>query len=124
MIGRAVATLLRHRPPALMLDAIVAFDGPTLACSGRAGAWRWAELLEGSAQTAGLLAGLQQQGVDNTAVIAEYRDVRIHAPRHPGPVRFTASLDRRLLGFWRCRCEARAGDGTLLLRTDVTVAPG
>ena len=124
MTGRAVATLLRHRPPALLLDAIVAFDGVQLTCSGRGDAWRWAELLEGAAQTAGLLAGLQQQGVDDTAVIAEYRDVRIHGPRHAGPVRFTAHLDRRLLRFWRCRCEARADDGTLLLRADVTVAPG
>ncbi len=124
MIGRSVATLLRHRPPALLLDAIVAFDGARLACSGRDGGWRWAQLLEGAAQTAGLLAGLQQEGVDNTAVIAEYRDVRIHVARYDGTPRFSASLDRRLLQFWRCRCEVRAADDTLLLTTDVTVAPG
>lgn len=124
MIGRAARTLLRHRPPALLLETIVAFDGEQLTCTGRPGPWRWAELLEGAAQTAGLLAGLQQAGVDNTAVIAEYRDVTIHVAGHSGAVSFTARLDRRLLQFWRCRCDARAADGTVLLAADVTVAPG
>jgi hypothetical protein len=125
VIGRSAATLLRHRPPALLLDTIVACDGGQLVCSSRGvGPWRWAEMLEGAAQTAGLLAGLQQSGVDNTAVIAEYRDVMIRVARHAGPLRFTAHLDRRLLQFWRCRCEVRAADDALLLTADVTVAPG
>jgi len=125
VIGRSVRALLRHRPPALLLDTILVFDGARLACSARGiGPFRWAELLEGAAQTAGLLAGLQHHGVDNTAVIAEYRDVHIHAARHAGPVRFVANLDRRVLQFWRCRCEVRAADDTLLLTADVTVAPG
>jgi hypothetical protein len=124
VIGRAVATLLRHRPPALLLDTIVDFDGSRLVCTGLGpGPWRWAEMLEGAAQTAGLLAGLQQHGVDNTAVIAEYREVRVLAARHAGPLRFTARLERHLLQFWRCRAEVHAAGDALLLTAGITVAP-
>ncbi len=53
----APADLLRHRGPALVVDAIDGFDGATLRC--RAGAARrpWPALLEGAAQAAGLAAG-------------------------------------------------------------------
>jgi hypothetical protein len=118
------ARLLRHRPPALLLGRIAELDGDRLACtSRRAGPWRWAELLEGAAQSAGLLAGLQPGGPSNTAVIAEYRSVGVHAASHAGRVRFVARLERRVLDFWRCRVEARAADGTLLLDGRVTIAP-
>jgi hypothetical protein len=120
----APATLLRHRPPAVLVEAIASSTGDALACRGvERASWRWPELLEGAAQTAGLLTGMQPHGLDRRAVIAEYRDVRIHAATHPGPVEFTARLDRRILAFWRCRVEARAADGTLLLAALVTLAP-
>jgi hypothetical protein len=118
------ARLLRHRGPALLLGAVEAFDGQTLACSSSdAGAWAWPRLLEGAAQAAGLLAGVQPGGPGKTAVIAQYRDVVIHAARHAGLVRFHAALDRRLLHFWRCRVEARDEEARLLLEGLVTIAP-
>jgi predicted hotdog family 3-hydroxylacyl-ACP dehydratase len=118
------ARLLRHRPPALLLERIAEFGGDRLRCTSRgAGPWRWAELLEGAAQSAGLLAGLQPGGPANTAVIAEYRSVGVHAATHTGAVAFVACLERRILDFWRCRVEARAADGTLLLDGRVTIAP-
>ena len=86
-------------------------------------AWPWPRLLEGTAQTAGLLAGLQPGGPGSRAVIAEYRDVSMHGGQHRGAVRFAAQLERRLAHFWRCRCEARAPDGRLLLAARVTLAP-
>jgi len=58
------------------------------------------------------------------AVIAEYRDVALVVERHGGRVRFQARLERRLAHFWRCRCEARAADGRVLLASRVTLAPG
>jgi len=39
-------------------------------------------------------------------------------------VRFHAAFDRRILGFWRCRVDARSADGRLLLSGLVAVAPG
>ena len=55
--------------------------------------------------------------------IAGLRDILVHAPRHDGRVRFHARLDRRVLHFWRCRVEAHAADGGLLLEGLVTLAP-
>jgi hypothetical protein len=121
---RTPAELLRHRGPALLVGAIEAFAGDTIACASRGdGPWRWPLVLEGAAQAAGLLAGLRG-GVSQRAVIAEYRGVVVHAERHEGPVRFVARVERRLLHFWRCRIEARDAAGGLLLEGLVTVAPG
>lgn len=116
--------LLRHRPPALLLASIVGRAASALECASVPdGPWEWPRMLEGAAQTAGLLAGFQPGGPENTAVIAEYRDVRLHVLRHAGPLRFHAVVERRLLHFWRCRCEVRAPDGTLLLDGRITVSP-
>ena len=124
MIPRDAAALLRHRAPALLLGEITAFDGTTLECSARGpGPWRWAQLLEGAAQAAGLLAGLQAGGPDCRAVIAEVREAAITTTAHRGPLRFVATLDRRLLGFWRCRTEVRGEDGPPLLTAWIAVAP-
>jgi hypothetical protein len=121
----APGRLLRHRPPALLLGSVEAHTGRTLACTGiDAGLWPWPRLLEGTAQAAGLLAGLQAGGPGSGAVIAEYRDVSLGVERHRGRVRFEARLERRLAHFWRCRCEARAADGRVLLASRVTLAPG
>lgn len=118
------ASKLRHRPPAVFVRDVVAFSGEGLVCTSHgSGPWRWPQLLEGGAQTAGLLAGAQTAGLNDQAVIADYRAVRVHAPLHHGPVRFTATLDRRVMRFWRCRIEARAEDGTVLLEGLVTLAP-
>ncbi len=117
--------IMRHRPPALLLGTVVEYTAAGLACDGiDDGPWRWARLLEGAAQTAGLFSGLQPGGPSAAAVIAEYRDVTLDAVQHDGPVRFHAALDRRILGFWRCRVDARGSDGRLLLSGLVTVAPG
>jgi len=122
--GRTPAELLRHRGPALLLAAIETFDGETIACtSRREGPWPWPLVLEGAAQTAGLLAGLAG-GLSNRAVIAEYRGVVVHVERHDGPISFRARIERRLLHFWRCRIEGRAADGALLLEGRVSLAPG
>ena len=117
--------LMRHRPPALLLGTVVESTAAGLVCDGiDDGPWRWARLLEGAAQAAGLFSGLQPGGPDAAAVIAEYRDVTIHASRHDGPVRFHAALDRRILGFWRCRVDAHGADGGLLLSGLISLAPG
>jgi hypothetical protein len=106
------------------VHAIERFGGDTLTCTGVARRrWDWPALLEGAAQTAGLLAGFQRSGLDRTAVIAEYRDVIVHRPAHRGAVRFAARLERRVLRFWRCRLEVRAAGGALLLEGAVTLAP-
>ena len=117
--------LLRHRSPALLLGGVARAEAADLSCDGiDGGPWRWARLLEGAAQAAGLFSGLQPGGPGPTAVIAEYRDVTLHTARHEGPVCFHAALDRRILGFWRCRVDARSAGGQLLLSGLVTVAPG
>jgi len=115
--------MLRHRPPALLVGTLERLGDRTLACTGiDAGEWPWPRLLEGTAQTAGLLAGLQQDGPGHDAVIAEYRDVSLGVERHRGRVRFEARVERRLAHFWRCRCEALAVDGRILLASRVTLA--
>src|SRR5262249_32545692 len=114
------AILLRHRPPALLLGAREARDAGHLVFAGiDAGRGTWAGLLEGTARAAGLRAGLQPGGPGDRAVIAEYRDVAMHARGHRGRVRFEARVERRLAGFWRCRCEARSADARLLLSSRV-----
>ena len=125
MSAPAPHALLRHRGPALLVSAVEDFRGDSLSCASRgSGPWRWPQMLEGAAQSAGLLAGLQPGGVPNTALIAEYRDVVVHAAAHAGPIRFVARLERRLLHFWRCSVEARAAGGAVLLEGSVTLAPG
>jgi hypothetical protein len=117
--------VLRHRGPALLVGTIDRIEADSLACtSNGADPWRWPQVLEGAAQTAGLLAGLRPGGLSNRAIIAEYGGIRIHTREHAGPIHFLARLERRLLHFWRCRVEARAADGTLLLEGAVTLAPG
>jgi hypothetical protein len=119
------AALMRHRGPALLIDAIETCDGRTLGCTSRgAGPWPWPRMLEGAAQTAGLLAGMQPDGPASSSVIAQYRDVVVHGEVKRGPLRFVAELDRRLLHFWRCRVEVRDESGRLLLEGRVTLAPG
>jgi hypothetical protein len=119
------ATLLRHRPPALTLGPIVTRADRRLVCRGvDAGRWPWPRLLEGAAQVAGLLAGLQPDGPGPGAVIAEFRDIVVPVTGHRGAVRLDARLERRLAQFWRCRCEARSPRGALLLAARVTVASG
>ena len=115
--------LLRHRPPALCLDALATAAAGTLVCTARARAWTWATLLEGAAQTAGLLVGMQPGGLGDDAVVAEYRDVRATRETWDGDVRFTARMDRRVQRFWRCVVEATAPDGAPLLSARVTLAP-
>jgi hypothetical protein len=116
---------MRHRPPALLLDAIDAFTGDSLVCASRPlDHWTWPLVLEGAAQAAGLLAGLQAEGPGDAAVIAEYRNVVVHVPAAAGALRFTAVLQRRVVEFWRCRVEARSADGIVLLDGLVTVAAG
>lgn len=119
------ATLLRHREPALLLGKLDAVSDDDLVCTSAArSGWRWPEMLEAAAQAAGLLAGLRDDRFDNTAMIAEYRGVRIHIPRHDGPLRLLARLGRRVLHFRQCRVEVRAANDTLLLDGTVTLAPG
>jgi hypothetical protein len=81
-------------------------------------------MLEGAAQTAGILLGLQASGFDDTSLVAEYRGVTVHAATHPGPLRFTATLGRRLFRFWRCPVTVHDLAGTLLLKGQVTLVQG
>jgi predicted hotdog family 3-hydroxylacyl-ACP dehydratase len=121
----APATLLRHREPALLIGIVETVSGDSLVCGASArSSWRWPEILEAAAQAAGLLAGLKDDDLDDTAVIAEYRDVRVHAAQHDGPLRLSARLDRRVLRFRQCRVEVRAANETLLVEGTVTLAPG
>jgi len=80
-------------------------------------------MLEGAAQAAGLLAGLQPSGPTSNAVVAQYRAVAVHAATALGPLRFVAHLDRRLLHFWRCRFEVCDENGGVLLEGLVTLGP-
>lgn len=118
------ATLLRHRPPAVLVREVIALTPERLvATSNGTGPWSWPALLEGGAQAAGLLAGTQVDGLTNRAVIADYRHVRIGAASHAGAVRFTATIDRRIMQFWRCRIEVHDEADRLLLQATVTLAP-
>lgn len=123
LTGHDAGAWLRHVPPALLIGTIVEHDDEHLVCASRdAGPFGWAQLLEGAAQTAGLLAGIAG-GPGAGALVAEYRAVRADVSRHAGAVRFHAALERRVLRFWRCRCAVQAADGRLLLQALVTLAP-
>ena len=117
------ATVLRHRPPALLLASVAALDVESIHCRGiEGGPWPWPRMLEAAAQAAGLLVGTRPGGIGNRAVVAEYRDVVIHGATDGGPVDVAAWLDRHVLGYWRCQFAAYAGD-RLLLEGRVTLAP-
>ena len=118
------AAILRHRGPALVVDTIDGWEGETLHCRATdPGPWSWPAMLEGAAQAAGLAAGLRPRGLSSHAVVAEYRDVRVHAATHTGPLRLAARVQRRILHFWRCRVRVRDAAGTLLLEGSVSLAP-
>jgi len=120
----APGELLRHRGAALLVDTIEGWDGEILRCRAPGdGPWSWPAMLESAAQTAGLAAGLRPRGLSPRAVIAEYRDVRVHAARHAGALCVAARVERRVLHFWRCRVEVRDAAGALLLEGAVTLAP-
>lgn len=120
----APGALLRHRPPAVMLERLVAQTDTTLHAVGPPREWTWPQLLEGCAQTAGLLAGMTSAGVDAQAVIAEYRDLVLpRAEPFTGAPHFEATFDRRVLGFCRYRIRACDADGVEWLRGLVTLSP-
>lgn len=124
LTGRDAGELLRHVPPALLLGSVVAHDATGLVCASRdAGPFGWAELLEGAAQAAGLLAGVLAGAEGTGALVAEYRDVEAHVARHAGDVSFHAALERRVLRFWRCRTRVADAGGRVLLTARVTLAP-
>ena len=119
----APAAFMRHRGPALLVETIETRDPERLGCiSSGSGEWSWPRMLEGAAQTAGLLTGTQPGG-PISAVVAQYRDVVVRVATHRGRLRFTAHLDRRILHFWRCRVEVTDQQGAILLEARVTLAP-
>jgi hypothetical protein len=104
--------------------SIARLDERGITCTSRGrGPWRWPRMLEGAAQAAGLLVGIENADGPRAPVIAEYRDVVVHAASHRGPLRFVAAIERRVLHCWRCRFEVRDGRGAVLLRGRVTLAP-
>jgi hypothetical protein len=116
------AQVMRHRGAALLVDAIESREPQRLCCTSRGdGPWPWPRMLEGAAQTAGLLAGLQPGGPFG-GIVAQYRNVEVATREHPGPLRFVATFERRVLHFWRCRVEVRDRDGEVLLTGSVTIA--
>jgi hypothetical protein len=123
LTGQDAAGFLRHVPPALLLGTVVAHEDARLVCASRdAGPFGWAQLLEGAAQAAGLLAGVLG-GPGAAALIAEYRDVDARVATHAGPVSFDAALERRVLRFWRCRVRVTDASDAVLLTARVTLAP-
>lgn len=107
-----------------MLSAIEEIHDRTIRCrADRCDAWYWPELLEASAQAAGLiaLAGLDRS-VGET-LVAEFRDVTI-AEEEPqsGPMWFDVTLVFRVLHFHRCRFTVVGGDGAAIVAGDVTLA--
>jgi hypothetical protein len=119
----APADVMRHRGRALVVESIRARGADTLECTASdAGPWRWPRMLEGAAQTAGLLAGMLPGGPARS-VVAQLLDVVVRAETHRGPLRFVAAFDRRVLHFWRCHFEVRDADGGVLLEGRVTLAP-
>ena len=121
----APAAVLQHGPEARLVRTIERLDERGIACASRGrGPWPWFRMLEGAAQTAGLLLGIGRAGAPRTPVIAEYRDVDIRVPSHRGPLRFLAAFERRVLHFWRCTFEVQDMRGRVLLTGRVTLAHG
>jgi len=118
------AAMLRHGREARLVGAIERLDARGIACASRGrGTWPWPRMLEGAAQAAGLLVGISEADAPRAPVIAEYRDVVVRAASHRGPLRFVATLERRVLHCWRCTFEVRTAGGHVLLRGRVTLAP-
>jgi len=114
---------LRHRGPALVVASIDSWDGSSIRCGATETRWTWQRLLEGAAQAAGLACALLDPRWRDGAIVAEYRDVEILADTHAGRVDFTATPERTLLAYRRCRAAATTAAGTPLLRARVTLLP-
>ena len=119
----APAALLRHGPEARLVRSIERLDDGITCTSRGASTWRWPRMLEGAAQAAGLLVGIAHADAPRAPVVAEYRDVVVHAASHRGPLRFVAALERRVLHCWRCTFEVQSARGRALLSGRVTLAP-
>jgi hypothetical protein len=116
--------MLPHRGPALMLSAVEAVRGRWIRCrADRQGPWHWPELLEASAQAAGLLAALELDSSPGLMVVAEFREVSIpDGIAMHGPAWIEATLVSHFLRFHRCRFAAHATDGEVVLGGTMTLA--
>jgi len=120
----APADVLRHGPEALLLERLeTGADGGLIAVSRHEDSWTWPRMLEAAAQAAGLACGLGGDGLANTAVTAEYRDVRIVVPESAGRVVVRPRLERRILRFRRCLVEVQDEAARTLVRARITLAP-
>lgn len=117
------AAALRHGPEALLLERLETGADGALVAVTRAGDWTWPRMLEAGAQAAGLACGLARDGLANTAVTAEYRDVRIVVPHASGLLQLRPRLERRLLHFRRCAVEVCDERGRTLVTARITLAP-
>ena len=117
--------MLPHRGPALMISAIDEVRASWIQCSAdRVGPWYWPELLEASAQAAGLLAAAGLDSPPRETVVAEFWDVVVPGGGLPipGPLSFEATLVSRVLTFHRCRFVVRGSDGAIVVGGGLTLA--
>ena len=120
----AIAALLRHRPPALLVARELAgVDGRRRFATVARDEWHWTQLLDAAAQAAGLCVRSDDAALAGRAfVVAAYERV-VQASR-PGPGVHTLAV-RRLRSFLQMHqftVTIAAGD-VPVLAARVTLAP-
>jgi hypothetical protein len=124
---------LSHREPALVLDTIEELGPDTLRCRGGAGRrLHWAQILDGCAQTAGLLARARLASREPVAfVVATYEHVTLGegacegaaVEAHDGAsLEWIARFVRRIGDFHQIDVTATDAAGRTLLGTRVALA--
>ena len=122
MKGRfSIAKFTPHRDPIVFVDTVESYQPGAIVCSSRiTGPWDWPQMLEGAAQCAGILVGLEHE---HESVVAQYRHMAIHGLVHVGALRFAARRERRFLGFYECHIEVRDLPGAIIISGSLTLAP-
>lgn len=121
------STTLAHREPALVLDAVSALGQTTLSCTGGAGRrLHWAQILDGCAQTAGLLARALLASPEPVAfVVASYESVELgegHDAHDGGVIEWRATPVRRVGDFHQVDVRALDEGGRALVVARVALA--
>src|SRR5437870_1932289 len=122
------ADLLPHELPAVFIGKIQSVAPNFISCRATTcRTWTWPQLLEGSAQAAGLLLRLRhrdQSSIRPHYIVVGYDNVKIWSSTFKGLVCWDARRVREILDVTQFYSRAYDQSSTLILEATVALGPG